>query len=49
MGGSLFYVTGGIAPADIDLHEGAGVGVHSVGDLERLKVAPFVYRAVVRT
>jgi 8-oxo-dGTP diphosphatase len=43
---SLFYVAGGISPADIDLQEGAGVGVHSVGDLDHLQVAPFVYRAV---
>jgi ADP-ribose pyrophosphatase YjhB (NUDIX family) len=43
---SLFYVVGGIAPADIDLREGAGVGVHAIGDLDRLPVAPFVLRAV---
>ena len=43
---SLFYVAGGIAPGDIDLREGAGVGVHAIGDLDRLKVAPFVLRAV---
>jgi 8-oxo-dGTP diphosphatase len=43
---SLFYVAGGISPADIDLHEGAGVGVHGIGDLDHLPVAPFVYRAV---
>jgi 8-oxo-dGTP pyrophosphatase MutT (NUDIX family) len=43
---SLFYVAGGIAPGDIDLREGAGVGVHAFGDLDRLPVAPFVYRAV---
>jgi len=43
---SLFYVAGGISPADIDLREGAGVGVHDIGDLDHLRVAPFVYRAV---
>jgi 8-oxo-dGTP pyrophosphatase MutT (NUDIX family) len=43
---SLFYVVGGIAPGDIDLREGAGVGVHAIGDLDRLPVAPFVLRAV---
>lgn len=43
---SLFYVAGGIAPGDIDLREGAGVGVHAIGDLDRLRVAPFVRRAV---
>lgn len=43
---SLFYVAGGITPGDIDLREGAGVGVHAIGDLDRLPVAPFVLRAV---
>jgi 8-oxo-dGTP diphosphatase len=43
---SLFYIVGGVWPADIDLQEGAGVGVHSIGDLDRLLVAPFVYRAI---
>jgi 8-oxo-dGTP pyrophosphatase MutT (NUDIX family) len=43
---SLYYVIGGIAPGDIDLREGAGVGVHAIGDLDRLPVAPFVLRAV---
>lgn len=43
---SLFYVVGGISPGDIDLREGAGVGVHAIGDLDRLPVAPFVLRAV---
>jgi 8-oxo-dGTP diphosphatase len=43
---SLFYVTGGISPQDIDLHEGAGVGVHAMGDLDHLPVAPFVRRAI---
>jgi 8-oxo-dGTP diphosphatase len=43
---SLFYLTGGITPADIDLHEGAGVGVHRIEDLDQLPVAPFVRRAI---
>jgi 8-oxo-dGTP pyrophosphatase MutT (NUDIX family) len=28
---SLFYVTGGITSHDIDLREGAGIGIHAVG------------------
>ncbi len=44
---ALFYVVGRIAPDDIDLREGAGVGVYGVGELDRLPVAPFVYRAVL--
>jgi 8-oxo-dGTP diphosphatase len=43
---SLFYVVGGIMPEDIDLHEGAGVGLHAISDLDRLPVAPFIRRAV---
>jgi 8-oxo-dGTP diphosphatase len=43
---SLFYVAGGITPDDIDLSEGAGVGVHAIADLDSLPVAPFVYRAI---
>jgi hypothetical protein len=43
---SLFYVRGGISPEQIDLHEGAGVGVHSLDDLEDLEVTPFVRRAI---
>lgn len=43
---SLFYVAGGISPADIDLREGAGVGVHGFGELDQLKLAPFVFRAI---
>jgi 8-oxo-dGTP diphosphatase len=43
---SLFYISGGISPQDIDLQEGAGIGIHSIGDLGRLPVAPFVYRAI---
>ena len=43
---SLFYVAGGISPGDIDLHESAGIGVHSIGDLDCLPLAPFVSRAI---
>lgn len=43
---SLFYVVADISPDDIDLREGAGVGVHGIGELDRLPVAPFVRRAV---
>lgn len=43
---SLYYVVGGIAPEDIDLHEGAGVGVHAVADLDDLLVTPFILRAI---
>ncbi len=43
---SLFYVVGGISPKQIDLHEGAGVGTHSLDELERLEVTPFVRRAI---
>lgn len=43
---SLYYVVGGIEPDDIDLSEGAGIGVHSFDDLGRLKVTPFVRRAI---
>jgi 8-oxo-dGTP pyrophosphatase MutT (NUDIX family) len=45
---SLYYVIGGIDPDDIDLREGAGVGIHSFDDLDRLKVTPFVRRAIQR-
>ena len=45
---SLYYVVGGIDPGDITLSEGAGVGVHSFSDLGRLKVTPFVRRAIER-
>jgi len=43
---SLFYIVGGVRPEDIDLQEGAGVGVHRVEDLAGLKVTPFVRRAI---
>jgi 8-oxo-dGTP diphosphatase len=43
---SLFYIVGGVRLEDIDLHEGAGVGVHSIEALPDLKMTPFVRRAV---
>ncbi len=43
---SLFYVVGGVSPEQIDLQEGAGVGVHSFDELEDLDVTPFVRRAI---
>lgn len=43
---SLYYVLGGIAPEDIDLQEGAGIGVHRFEELGRLKVPPFIRRAI---
>jgi 8-oxo-dGTP diphosphatase len=43
---SLFYVVGGIEESDIDLREGAGVGVFSVEQLADLLLSPFVRRAV---
>jgi 8-oxo-dGTP pyrophosphatase MutT (NUDIX family)/ketosteroid isomerase-like protein len=43
---SLFYSVGGVRPDDIDLREGAGVGVHRVEDLAGLTMTPFVRRAI---
>lgn len=43
---TLFYVVGGITPEDIHLQEGAGVGVHSLADLDQLDVTPFIRRAI---
>lgn len=43
---SLFYVVGDFRPEDIELGEGAGVGIQRVGDLPGLKVTPFVRRAI---
>jgi 8-oxo-dGTP pyrophosphatase MutT (NUDIX family) len=43
---SLFYVVGDFRPDDIDLQEGAGVGIHRIDDLPGLKVTPFVRRAI---
>jgi hypothetical protein len=37
---------GGITLEDIDLQEGAGVGIHSLDDLEHLRMSPFVRRAI---
>jgi 8-oxo-dGTP pyrophosphatase MutT (NUDIX family) len=43
---SLFYTVGDYQPGDIDLHEGAGVAIQHVGDLPKLKLAPFIRRAI---
>jgi 8-oxo-dGTP pyrophosphatase MutT (NUDIX family) len=43
---SLFYIVGAVRPEDIDLNEGAGVGVHRIEDLPDLKMTPFVRRAI---
>lgn len=43
---SLFYVVGHYRPEDIDLQEGAGVGIQRFEDLPALKVTPFVRRAI---
>jgi uncharacterized protein (TIGR02246 family) len=43
---SLFYIVSGVRPEDIDLHEGAGVGVYQIEDLPGLKMTPFVRRAI---
>ena len=43
---SLFYIVGGVRPEDVDLNEGAGVGVHRIEDLPDLKMTPFVRRAI---
>jgi 8-oxo-dGTP pyrophosphatase MutT (NUDIX family) len=43
---SLFYVVGDFRPDDIDLREGAGVGIHRIEDLPGLKITPFVRRAI---
>jgi ADP-ribose pyrophosphatase YjhB (NUDIX family) len=43
---SLFYMVGGVRPEDIDLQEGAGIGVHTIEDLPSLKITPFVRRAI---
>jgi hypothetical protein len=42
----LFYVVGDFRPEDIDLSEGAGVGIQGVADLPGLKITPFVRRAI---
>jgi len=43
---SLFYLVGHYRPEDIDLQEGAGVGIQRIADLSVLKVTPFVRRAI---
>ncbi len=43
---SLFYVVADFQPDDIDLREGAGVGIHRIADLPGLKITPFVRRAI---
>ena len=43
---SLFYVVGDFRPEDIDLSEGAGVGIQGIADLPGLKITPFVRRAI---
>lgn len=43
---SLFYVVGDFQAEDIDLQEGAGVGIQRIADLPGLKVTPFVRRAI---
>ena len=43
---SLFYTVGEVRPEDIDLTEGAGIGVHRIEDLPSLKMTPFVRRAI---
>jgi hypothetical protein len=43
---SLFYVVGDFRPDDIELHEGAGVAIQRVTDFPRLKITPFVRRAI---
>jgi ADP-ribose pyrophosphatase YjhB (NUDIX family) len=43
---SLFYIVGDVRPEDIDLSEGAGVGVYRFEDLPELKMTPFVRQAI---
>ncbi len=43
---SLYYVIGGVNLADITLHEGDGIGVFEVKDLDALRLVPFVRRAI---
>ena len=43
---SLFYVFGEYELDDINLTEGAGVGIHRIEDLPGLKITPFVRRAI---
>jgi 8-oxo-dGTP pyrophosphatase MutT (NUDIX family) len=43
---SLFYILSHHRPEDVDLQEGAGVGIQRIADLPSLKVTPFVRRAI---
>jgi len=43
---SLFYILGGIEESDINLREGAGVGVFSFDELADLPLSPFVRRVI---
>ena len=43
---TLFYVVGRYSPEDLDLREGAGVGIQRIEDLPGLKITPFVRRAI---
>jgi 8-oxo-dGTP pyrophosphatase MutT (NUDIX family) len=43
---SLFYVVCNYRPEDIDLQEGAGVGIQHIDALRDLKISPFVRRAI---
>jgi 8-oxo-dGTP pyrophosphatase MutT (NUDIX family) len=43
---SLFYVVGDFRLEDINLQEGAGVGIQRIADLAGLKATPFVRRAI---
>jgi glycerophosphoryl diester phosphodiesterase len=43
---SLFYVVADVDPGQIHLHEGAGLGVHALSDLNKIPLTPFVRRAI---
>jgi 8-oxo-dGTP diphosphatase len=43
---TMYVVRGGIEPADIDLQEGAGIGVLSLAELREQRVPPFVARFI---
>jgi 8-oxo-dGTP pyrophosphatase MutT (NUDIX family) len=43
---SLYYTVSNIQPADINLGEGAGIGLHTLQALDTLRVTPFVRRAI---
>lgn len=42
----MYFTTGDIRVEDIQLTEGAGIGVFSVGELKSMKVSPFVNRTL---